>query len=247
MNAEGDVAWTVGYASSSYTVNHDLNLGEETWVHLTCVFDHTVNNKIYVNGVEAASGTPGVPGFGGTSRTPNLARGHSSPYCSPFRGNIAAFQLYHKVLSPDEVERNYRSLAYRFGMENAATTDDAIDLDAYTHIAAKKEGGTCTIYLNGTPSTSFPCTFAETLGGTLRIGGRASGVRESFAGVIDEVMIYDRALGVGEIEEIYQAGRQGSAAEIPEGLIGYWPLDTDWADHSGQGNNGTPQGNVYLE
>lgn len=206
LTSGGDVAWVIGYSTGLERLTYDLNLAEETWVHLTVTHKDNTQQKIYVNGVEVASRMPDAYNFGGTAHNPNIGRGHSSPYSNPFRGNIAVFQFYHKTLSPNEIKQNYRSVAYRMSLANNATTTDTIPLNEYTHVIAKKEGTTCSIYLNGVLSNSFTCNLSQNLTGTLHIGKRASDVREYFNGIIDEVKVYNRSLPTEEMMEHYQNG-----------------------------------------
>jgi hypothetical protein len=63
---------------------------------------------------------------------------------------------------------------------------------------------------------------------------------DRFGGKIDDVMIYDRGLGVDEITTIYEAG----LAEI-EGPIAHWKLDGDGVDSVG-GNDGVVYGALTV-
>jgi hypothetical protein len=65
-----------------------------------------------------------------------------------------------------------------------------------------------------------------------------------FKGSIKEVAVFNRVLSPSEREQLYQRGRQGLGVDIASGLQGYWPLQADYNDYSGQGNTGTPQGGM---
>jgi len=83
--------------------------------------------------------------------------------------------------------------------ENSSPGTTGLALNTWTHLASTYDGTTLRLYVNGTQVS------AKTLGGAmpatanpLRIGG--NGVwGEYFAGLIDEVRVYNRALSVGEI------------------------------------------------
>jgi hypothetical protein len=84
-------------------------------------------------------------------------------------------------------------------------------------------------------------------------GNQGYGI-DRFAGQIDDVRIYSRALSVGEISGIYRQNQTeiGGSKEtsVSGGLVGYWSFngkDIDWRsqtvyDRSGYGNNGTTTG-----
>ncbi len=70
-----------------------------------------------------------------------------------------------------------------------------------------------------------------------------------FNGIIDDVRVYNRALSVSEVQQLYHLGTANaghSNAIISNGLVGYWPFDgsaTNWSnnttrDMSGSGNTG---------
>ena len=69
---------------------------------------------------------------------------------------------------------------------------------------------------------------------------------------MDEVQIYNRTLTVDEISQLYSAGLAHQIATEynstfnTTGRVGYWKLDNNYLDSSGEGNNGTPGGNTGL-
>lgn len=76
-----------------------------------------------------------------------------------------------------------------------------------------------------------------------------------FSGSIDDVRIYNRALSLTEIQQLYAMGGSKIASSPPSvqnGLVGWWTFDgkdvnaTKVLDKSGQGNNGTRNGGVAM-
>jgi hypothetical protein len=77
----------------------------------------------------------------------------------------------------------------------------ATPLNAWTHLAATYDGATQRLYVNGVQVASKAVTGAiKVSSGALRIGGDASWNNEWFAGLIDEVRVYNRALSATEIQ-----------------------------------------------
>jgi hypothetical protein len=84
---------------------------------------------------------------------------------------------------------------------------DPVPRLAWTHLAGTYDGTTACLYVNGTMVDSHPIagpfqseTDPLVLGGN---GNGDAGITERFAGRIDEVMLYKRALNANEIGQLY--------------------------------------------
>ncbi len=90
------------------------------------------------------------------------------------------------------------------GSERNAVGSAALPLNAWSHLAATFDGATVRLFVNGVQAGSLP--FAGSMAastGPLRLGG--NGVwGEWFAGLIDEVRVYSRALTANEIQQDMQ-------------------------------------------
>jgi hypothetical protein len=88
----------------------------------------------------------------------------------------------------------------RIGSDVDVTAPSAITLNAWTHLAATYDGATLRLFVNGTQVTSRALT-GTIVSSTqpLRIGGNQVW-GEYFAGLIDEVRVYNRALSAAEIQ-----------------------------------------------
>ena len=112
-----------------------------------------------------------------------------------------------------------------------------------------KSSGVGTLYVNGAQAVQsslgrvYPQTSYD-----LYLGSRVfSSYR--WAGLIDELSLYNRALTSGEVWSVYSAFSQGKTcstcgcAAPPTGLVSWWRAENNANDSTG-GNNGTPQGGV---
>jgi hypothetical protein len=77
----------------------------------------------------------------------------------------------------------------------------ATPLNAWTHLAATYDGTTQRLYVNGVQVATRATTGSiRASTGVLRIGGNNSWTNEWFAGLIDEVRLYNKALTAAEIQ-----------------------------------------------
>jgi hypothetical protein len=133
-------------------------------------------------------------------------------------------------------------------VENCAGWHDAgaqIPLGVWTCIALSYDGSAVRVFRNGVLVRTIPATGAlDQIPGPLRVGSRATSptVNARWAGMIDDVLIYDRALTADEIAGIYSGGITGrckpQCVEPPAGLVAWWPGEGNANDIIG-GNNGT--------
>jgi Concanavalin A-like lectin/glucanases superfamily/Viral BACON domain len=84
--------------------------------------------------------------------------------------------------------------------DHGITGTTATPLNAWTHLAATYDGANLKLYVNGVQAVSQALTGSiKASTGALRIGGNSSW-GEYFAGAIDEVRVYKRALSAAEIQ-----------------------------------------------
>lgn len=105
---------------------------------------------------------------------------------------------------------NARMLIHDGTNNNAAQSLGGITADNWHHVAAVYDGTTMTVYANGIPGT--PVARTDPLPINTRpviIGRRADGAFDHFAGAIDDVRIYNRALSAAEIMALSQQEEPG--------------------------------------
>ncbi|HEY6504384.1 MAG TPA: Ig-like domain-containing protein [Chitinophagaceae bacterium] len=90
----------------------------------------------------------------------------------------------------------------RIGSNNRTVTGTTkLALNTWTHIASTYDGTTMRLYINGVQVSTFATTGNITVTtNPLRIGGTTALAAQYFAGRIDEVRIYNRALSQAEIQ-----------------------------------------------
>ncbi len=96
------------------------------------------------------------------------------------------------------------------GSERSATGTATLPLNAWTHLATTYDGSVLRLYVNGTLASSTAVTGAMAAStGVLHLGGN-SVWGEWFAGLIDEVRVYDRALSGSEVQQDMATAVSGS-------------------------------------
>ena len=133
--------------------------------------------------------------------------------------------------------------AWRSSPTQGPTTQAGSNVgNSWNHIIAEWNGNTgeLFVYFDGsagsTPVSGDPINF---LINTVNIGGSIGqqGAVDYFNGSISNVQVYKTILSTNQIDNLNLAGIGG--APIPNaGLIGWWPLDGNANDYSGNNNNG---------
>jgi hypothetical protein len=131
---------------------------------------------------------------------------------SRFRGHVC-FDLNHRAINSDQDLSDGR----------------------WHHIAATYDGATQRMFVDGVQQGDTHAQTGEVARNkfNLRLGGfeapdlRYDDPRNSFNGVLDEVMIFNRALSTGEIRQIYEAVGPREAAVSSQDSITYLPTEDE--------------------
>lgn len=98
-------------------------------------------------------------------------------------------------------DSNNPSIYVDINGENGTNGGDKLAANTWTHLAATYDGGNLNLYVNGKKVATQAVSGAMSASdGALRIGGNSVWGSEYFAGYIDEVRIYNRALTANEIQ-----------------------------------------------
>lgn len=132
------------------------------------------------------------------------------------------------------------------------TTTNPLSTSNFVHITAVYEQGQrLKLYINGNQETlsrsgTLQTSAVNNNGNNIRIGDNQFDTQSLrfFQGVIDEPRIFNRALTDYEIFQLYTAydSEAGTVDTLKQNLLGYWDLDSDTLDKSGNGNDMTASG-----
>lgn len=107
---------------------------------------------------------------------------------------------------------------------------------------------TVTIYLDNKQQSDNLASSLSTTYGVSCIGGRPSGgscAIEEFPGDIADVQIYNTSFSSNDVTTLYDEGIGGAPIALPW-LVGWWPLNGNGNDYSGNNNNANTISNVIF-
>src|SRR5437016_781072 len=128
--------------------------------------------------------------------------------------NASDWSGNRRIMQKGNSDNQYRFLAendvFKFHLNGVGTLTAALPpSNVWMYVAGTWNGSTMIIYTNGAQQTSFPASGSiATTADPLAIGRKNTGtsIGDYFNGEMDEVRIYNRALGVAEINTIMHAG-----------------------------------------
>lgn len=138
------------------------------------------------------------------------------PTNGPGSGHIIGKRVGCDVPSPSTFQLATDGGGLHFSASPGIRLDAAtgkLPLDVWTHLGLTHDGKTLSLYVNGELSASRTQSLGPTNSAPLKIGG--SGDCAPFAGLTDEVSIYNRALTAAEIRAIHRTGVAGK--QLPPG------------------------------
>jgi len=115
-------------------------------------------------------------------------------------------------------------------------TTGTIPLNKWTFVSFTTNSTNMTVYVNGQEIGSASSSFVSASANTLFIIGAQLPTRY-FNGSITNVQIYNTSLSANEIQALYLEGIGGAPIDLQH-LVGWWPLNGNANDYSGNGNNG---------
>ena len=104
------------------------------------------------------------------------------------------------------------------------------------------DGTNLIMYLNG----NRVCSWSSGTGDLFAISPVpyiGKGGYGNLQGNLSNLQVYNVSLSVSEVQYLYGEGIGGSPT-MPQNLVGWWPLNGNAQDYSGNGNNGAPTGKI---
>jgi len=131
-----------------------------------------------------------------------------------------AGDLHELAMDSGHIERG--SFAIYFGNNPGWTSCMPVDLN-WHHIAVTFDGGTFIVYLDGEEAFNVNAGGPGAFSGTFYIGSRHDiGSNESYAGLLDELGVFNGALEEKKIKDIMVAGVQGNLLAVsPNGKLAF--------------------------
>ncbi len=131
----------------------------------------------------------------------------------------------------------------------SAISSSVLNDNRWHHIVGQVKNGISEIYIDGVLEGS---STENLTGTTLNLNPFLFGhSNRRLTGSIDEVGIYNTFLSADSIQSIYKSQSQIFSQDTSlnpnwtpmwDNIVGYWKMDGNWQDSSGNGNHGTPSG-----
>jgi len=124
-----------------------------------------------------------------------------------------------------------------------AVSNDQLPLNSWHFIAAEYDGNTVSIYVDGVNKS-----YNQLAGPLNPVSSQlliSSCCGENVNGSLSNVQIYNTSLTANEIQALYLEGIGGAPIDL-QNLVGWWPLNGNANDYSGNGNNGQATAVTYT-
>jgi len=139
---------------------------------------------------------------------------------------------------------NYNDFQVGNGVASGHAGFSSLTNSQWTFVAGTFDGANIIGYKNGAAggapvAFAGPISYANSYCGTLRIGKRCDATANYFSGLMSNVQIYNASLTANQIQALYLEGIGGAPMKL-QNLVGWWPLNGNSNDYSGNNNNGVP-------
>ncbi len=157
-------------------------------------------------------------------------------------GDGYALRLYGTTGEPDLTIYNSG------GSSIAVIAPTPLPLNQWSMVTATfVPGSSLNMYINGVGVQTSPTTFTNIYSNTYPavIGWNQPVSSGFFAGLISNVQVYNASLSQAEITALYDEGIGGAPVK-PQNVTGWWPLNGNAQDYSGDLNNGVANSVTYT-
>jgi len=149
-------------------------------------------------------------------------------WTSAFAGGHRSSKLYFLALTTSGLQELY---------------GNAIMPPGWNFYTVTYDGTTLNIYANGVFDRAYTYTMAFNNGYIFTLGRNAGG--GYYNGILANVQVYNASLSANQVQALYLEGIGGAPMKL-QNLIGWWPLNGNSNDYSGNNNNGVPTNVVFT-
>jgi hypothetical protein len=122
------------------------------------------------------------------------------------------------------------------GAQTVTTSLSTISLNTWHFAVVTYDGSTLRLYLDGVLQGSIPVSSSITVNSNMYVG--SEGWATSYGNYeISNLQVYSSALSANSVKALYIEGIGGPPIDLQH-IVGWWPLNGDTKDYSGNGNNG---------
>ncbi len=105
------------------------------------------------------------------------------------------------------------------------------------------------LYVDGklanTGSMTFSASGLDNVIGAWCTGANGTSCAQNFNGMISNLQVYNTSFSSNDVTTLYDEGIGGAPIAL-QWLVGWWPLNGDANDYSGNGNNGAASNVIYT-
>jgi hypothetical protein len=127
-------------------------------------------------------------------------------------------------------------------------SSSGMQADKWYFLTATYNASTATddVYINGVLSgTENPVSLGTSTFPNITIGNKGGGP-PYFNGTIANVQLYNNSMDASSVRALYEEGIGGAPINL-QTLLGWWPLNDNTKDYSGNGNNGAPTKILFIQ
>lgn len=204
------------------------------------------NNATLQNGASFAAGEVSqafaLDGVNDQVLTPTLALG--SQFSVEFWMRPTSSAAFQHVISNGYSSTSFGALYFNnnhleYWQGGAVkVSSSATALNAFSHVALTYDGSVARLYLNGLLAGTSG-THTETFNNAVMFGYALQSESAHFAGQIDEVSFYNRALTVADVQSVVSAGSSGKCKQTP--VLCTYALNPTSQNFGAGGGNGSIQ------
>jgi hypothetical protein len=205
------------------------------------------SGSIFVTGLDISQGSITISGWIYVSGFTN-GNGDQEWWTDQLGAGAIGLQSYPQPSYPGATSTTLTDFLHNATNNGYGGCNDGVtNLKQWYFVTETVNGATATLYVDGQKTS---CTYTYTNPGletVLTIGAYSLG--NGPGGVMDgnlaNIQIYNTSLSANDVQALYLEGIGGAPIDLQH-LVGWWPLNGNANDYSGNGNNGVPSGVTFV-